>query len=393
MRRVAPPHLTTSVDMRHDGLRLVPVDVNIYPAGFQNLSESGKRRAAIHFDSGIKLLLPDAERVLIVPESHTRNLPYLDNLDALSTILAQAGFDVRIGSLTAKPGELISLETKTGKFVHQSPLVLKNKRLQTEDGFIPDIILLNYDGTGGMAEALKHIAQPILPSPDMGWFQRRKSRHFMQYAELATQFAGEFGFDPWLIHAEFTCARHINFKQRSGVDDLARKVDELILRIKSKHAAHGIHDDPFVYVKADSGTYGMGIMMVQSGGEVLEMNKKQRNKMHVIKDGAEVHDVLLQEGIKTVDMVDGKPAEPMVYLVDGVPVGGMFRVNSQRDQRSNLNASGMEYISMCDEHERAPHAHQVDGCDFSAYGMIAAMSALAAGREEYGASALTQDCA
>lgn len=383
-RKIAPPHLTSSVDMRHSGLRLAPVDVNIYPAGFQNLSQHGKERAAIHFGSGIKSILPNAKKLLIVPENHTRNLPYIENLNSLQEILGLSGFEVEVGSLIAPSNQPIILETQAGKQIVKQPLRAKNNLLQTESGFVPDVIVMNNDGTAGIPELLKNLAQPILPAAEFGWFQRKKSCHFKQYEILATEFATAFNLDPWLIAAYLDCARNINFKDRSGVDELARKVDTLAAKIKIKHAEYGISDAPYIYVKADSGTYGMGIMMVHDGSELLEMNKKQRNKMHVIKDGAEVHDVILQEGIKTVDLVDGKPAEPMVYLVDGVPVGGMFRVNSQRDAYGNLNASGMEYIGMCDENETSKDAHQVAGCDFSAYGMISAISALAAGKEGYG---------
>ena len=48
-------------------------------------------------------------------------------------------------------------------------------------------------------------------------------------------------------------------------------------------------------VKADAGTYGMGIMMVKDAAEVTGLNRKQRNKMSVIKEGLEVHDVIIQE--------------------------------------------------------------------------------------------------
>ena len=50
-------------------------------------------------------------------------------------------------------------------------------------------------------------------------------------------------------------------------------------------------------VKADAGTYGMGIMTVHDPSEVSGLNRKQRNKMAVVKEGLEVHDVIMQEGV------------------------------------------------------------------------------------------------
>jgi glutamate--cysteine ligase len=43
-----------------------------------------------------------------------------------------------------------------------------------------------------------------------------------------------------------------------------------------------------VVVKADAGTYGMGVMTVKDASEVTGLNRKQRNKMSVIKEGMNV---------------------------------------------------------------------------------------------------------
>lgn len=376
------PMLTTSVDLRHSGNKLTPVDANIYPAGFQNLSENAQQRAANQFAQAIEQTSPGTKKLLIFPEAHTRNLPYLDNLHSLQNILLRAGFEVQIGTMMPTHNEVLTLESASGHTIAQQPLIVSHSKLQTSSGFIPDIIILNNDCTAGVPDLLKNITQPILPTPCMGWFQRRKSDHFRAYDQLANHFALSFGLDPWCLNAYFDDAREINFKSRIGTDELAEKVDALILKIQHKYDEYGITTSPFVYVKADSGTYGMGIMQVRSGSELLELNKKQRNKMHVIKEGAEVHNVILQEGVPTIDRVDDKAAEPMIYMVDGIPVGGMFRVNAARDTYENLNATGMEYEGMCDSDEDAAHAHKVPGCDFAAYGLVAAISALAVGVEQ-----------
>ncbi len=156
----------------------------------------------------------------------------------------------------------------------------------------------------------------------------------------------------------------------------------MIERARKKHTQYGMTDDPYVFVKADSGTYGMGIMTARSGSEMLELNKKDRNKMQVIKEGTLNSEVIIQEGIVSADRVEGAPAEPLVYLADGIPVGGMYRVNDNRDAFSNLNASGMRITGMCDEEEELSGRVPVRGCHFQAYGLVAALAALAAPREE-----------
>jgi hypothetical protein len=62
----------------------------------------------------------------------------------------------------------------------------------------------------------------------------------------------------------------------------------------------------------------------------------------------------------------------------------MYRVNGARDATNNLNAAGMEFVGMCDEAETTDIARKsVKECDFRAYGLIAALAALAAPRENY----------
>lgn len=382
-RQQSAPYIYTSVDLRHAGHRLVPVDANLFPAGFNNLSPAASKRAVQYFKQYFAQRFPEAKRVALIAENHTRNLAYLHNLYVLQDLITQAGFEVRIGSMLAKHGEPLALKTSQDKNLTQYALRNADGTLELDNGFVPDMVVLNHDLSGGVPEVLQGISQPICPSPDMGWHRRRKSAHFAAYQQLAESFGNAFSLDPWLISAGFHACGMIDFKAREGLDCLAESIDRLIECAKKKHAEHGIEQEPYIYVKADSGTYGMGIMCVRDASDILEMNKKERNKMHKIKEGQQVSDVIIQEGIPTVDTVDKKPAEPMIYLVDGKPAGGMFRVNGGRNSLNNLNAAGMEFTGMCDEAESLPGAKAVKDCHFRSFGLIASISALAAAREDY----------
>jgi glutamate--cysteine ligase len=138
----------------------------------------------------------------------------------------------------------------------------------------------------------------------------------------------------------------VDFREKSGLECIALGVDKTLYRIRQKYQEYGIKQDPYVFIKSDKGTYGMGIMTASSGQEVLEMGKKIRNKMTSIKGGAENSAVIIQEGVPTIDVVDGYPAEPMIYLIGAEPVGCMYRLNTLKDSRGNLNASGMQFASM-----------------------------------------------
>lgn len=383
-RAKAAPFFYTSVDLRHSGLRLAPVDTNLYPAGFNNLSPQARKRASRFIARLLQEHYPDAKRVAIVPENHTRNLAYLENLAVLVSLFETLGVEVRLGSLAAPAGVPVELDAPSGRHLTQYPLTRDGNRLVLEQDFTPGLVILNNDMTAGKADVLCGIAQPVIPPVEMGWYRRRKSVHFAAYKALVEDFSAAFGMDPWLLSAGFHGCGMIDFKEKTGLDCLAKAIDRILANAREKHKQYGIADDPYVFIKADSGTYGMGIMTVREGSEILELNKQDRNKMQVIKEGKRVSEVIVQEGIATIDTVDGKAAEPMIYMIDGVPVGGMFRVNGARDAYNNLNAAGMEFTGMCDEGEdECGEWKKLRDCYFRSYGIIAAIAALAAGRETY----------
>lgn len=380
-RKEAAPFFYTSVDLRHSGKRLVPVDTNLFPAGFNNLSAAARNRASRYVAQWFEAYAPSAKRVLIVPENHTRNLGYLENLWVLATIIERAGYEVKIGSLAAEtPLEFLTL---SGATITQTPITRAHNRLLAGE-FNADVIILNNDLSGGMPALLENLEQLLVPSVSMGWYQRKKSGHFEQYHLLAQEFATAHNLDPWLLSAEFRHCGMVDFKERTNLERVAKNIEAVLNQAAKKHVQYGITEAPYVFVKADAGTYGMGIMTLTSPDEIFELNKKDRNKMQTIKEGVTNSEVIIQEGIPTIDRVDGKPAEPMVYMIDGLPAGGMYRVNGARDATNNLNAAGMEFVGMCDEAETADIARKsVKECDFRAYGLIAALAALAAPRENY----------
>lgn len=373
----------SSVDVRHGGFKIAPVDTNLFPAGFNQLSAAARDRASGRVKARLNRYQP-VSRVLIIPENHTRNIGYLDNLAALRSVLLGAGCEVEIGSLIATDAPLV-LATSTGAELVEQVLTREGSKLKTASGFCPQLIVLNNDLTAGLPEMLRGVVQPIAPRPSQGWHRRRKSIHFDAYDKLAREFADAFAIDPWLITTEFHKCGRVNFGEKQGLDCVAMGVEKVLHKIRGHYARYGITETPYVYVKSDSGTYGMGIMTVTSGDEMLEINKKIRNKMSTIKEGVAVTEVIIQEGVPTVDMVENAPAEPMVYMVDGYAVGGAYRVNDQRDAQGNLNAAGMRFVGMCDEGESRGDSHlEVPSCSFGALGLIAELASLAAPREEYG---------
>jgi len=138
-------------------------------------------------------------------------------------------------------------------------------------------------------------------------------------------------------------------------------------------------------VKADAGTYGMGIMTVKSVDEVRNLNRKTRNKMATIKEGQPVHEVIIQEGVYTFENVEGAVAEPVVYMVDQYVVGGFYRVHTERGIDENLNSRGAQYKPLGFETDcHTPDCGGKPGDPpnrFYTYGVIARLASLAAAIE------------
>lgn len=380
-----PAPLTTSVDLRHAGFKLAPVDTNLFPAGFNNLNPEFLPLCIQAAQSVLIESIPDCTKILIIPESHTRNKFYLQSLNVIRTIFVKAGFIVRIGSLDPELKDPIEVKLEQGDSLLIEPLQRQGDRVGL-DGFSPCFLMLNNDLSSGIPPILEGLQQPIRPTAKLGWASRLKSSHFQFFDEVANEFAALLDLDPWLIDPYFSSIDGVDFMAQEGVEQLAFEVDKILALVRDKYSTYGIEDKPFVVVKADNGTYGMSVMMVHDGEEIRQLNRKQRTKMSAAKGSRKVDRVIIQEGVYTFEtMPDGAVAEPVVYMIGQFVVGGFYRVHQGRGIDENLNAPGMHFEPLafaqacnmpCDELEVVDCPNR-----FYVYGVIARLAALAAARE------------
>jgi glutamate--cysteine ligase len=376
-----------SVDLRNAGFKLAPVDTNLFPAGFNNLNPAFLPLCVQAVQAAIEHLCPNARRLIIVPESHTRNLFYLESLATLKEIIEKAGLQVRIGHIDENMEDR-TIELPSGETMLQEKLERRDDHLVIKD-FESCIVLLNNDLSGGRPAILNDINpdQAITPLPAMGWSNRLKSDHFAHYKRVATEFSELVAIDPWLIDPYYRRCGKIDFKAREGEDCLAENVNDVLEVIRAKYQEYGIDEEPFVIVKADSGTYGMNIMTVRDAREIHELNRKQRNKMARGKGGSSVTDVLVQEGVFTFETWGSQHAiaEPVIYMIDHSVVGGFYRVHTKRGVNENLNAPGMHFepLAFADSCTLPDRAADPDAEPnrFYAYGVVARLALLAAARE------------
>jgi glutamate--cysteine ligase len=373
-----------SVDLRNAGFKLAPVDTNLFPGGFNNLNPDFLPLCVQAAMSAVEKICPDARRLLVIPENHTRNTYYLRNVAALTNILRQAGMEIRIGSIAPEITEATLLDLQDGHTLQLEPVQRKGNRLVL-DGFDSCAILLNNDLSGGIPDILQGLEQDLIPPLHAGWATRRKSQHFSAYNQVATEFAKLLDIDEWLINPYFDTCSEIDFHARTGEACLASRVEKLLEQIRVKYAQYGVTQEPFVIVKADAGTYGMGIMTVKSPDDVRDLNRKQRNKMSVVKEGLQVNEVIIQEGVYTFENLNDAVAEPVVYMIDHYVVGGFYRVHTGRAVDENLNAPGMHFVplafeSACSLPDRSA-APDAAPNRFYAYGVVARLALLAASIE------------
>ena len=382
------PPFYCSVDLRNAGFKLAPVDTNLFPGGFNNLAPEMLPLAVQAAMAAIEKYCPDAKNLLLIPEAHTRNSFYLQNIARLMQIFRQTGLNVRLGSLSPdlKHPQLIDLPDGTTLTLEPLERSANGRRLGLKN-FDPCTVLLNNDLSAGIPSSLNDLnEQTLLPPLHAGWAMRRKSNHFSAYDEVVKKFSKMIDIDPWMLNPYFAKCGEIDFHDQSGEDALAAQVDALLVRIRKKYKEYGIKETPFVIVKADAGTYGMGIMTVKSGSEVKELNCTQRIKMAVLKDGLEVADVIIQEGVHTFERINDSVAEPVVYMIDRYVVGGFYRVHADRDINENLNAPGAHFVPLAFAQQHAlPDMHAKPGTTapnrFYMYGVVARLALLAASIE------------
>jgi len=369
--QLTPPLIYGSVDLRNAGFKLAPVDTNLFPAGFNNLDPTMMSVYVQSAQAAISELCPNLSQLLIIPESHTRNIYYFESLAMLKEILIGVGLEVCIGFLGATKSEQPVLPS--GRTLRLDPLIRQGDRVGVE-GFYPDCVLLNNDLSLGIPEILQNISQEIIPPLQLGWVTRLKSAHFGHYEQVVALFSQIVGLDPWLLMPYFDQCPEVDFMKREGQECLVHRAQGLLRLVKKKYKEYGIKENPFLVVKADQGTYGMAVLMIKEPQELVKLNRKQRTHMSTRKGGRVVTRAIIQEGVFSFETIgpENSVAEPVLYLMGRYVLGGFYRVHKNRGPDENLNTPGMDF-------EPLPFTKPC--FPFYSYSVVARLAMLAAARE------------
>ncbi len=371
------PVFYTSVDVRNAGFKLAPVDTNLYPSGWNNLTPAMLPLAVQAAMVAIEKICPEAKNLLLIPENNSNNASntfYLSSIAQLRRVFHMAGLNVRIGSIDPEIKENTPIALPNGESILLEPVIRTGKRLGLK-GFDPCTILLNNELTKGVPGILEELhEQYVLPPLHASGSVRRKSTHYQSYEEVSKRFGKLLGVDPWLINPMFLTCTDV---------DLAVNVDTLLAKIKKKYKEYGIMDKPFVVVKSNHSSQadkqagaGASVMMLRQSSELKD------HKDLAIFSG----ELIVQEGVLTKERMNDAVAEPVVYMMDRYVVGGFYRVHADRGMDENLCSPGSRYVPLAfAEGAELPTPGVKPGASapnrFYMYGVIGRLAMLAASYE------------
>ena len=169
------PPFYSAVDLRNAGFKLAPVDTNLFPGGWHNLTPEMLPLAVQAAMAAIEKICPEARNLLVIPENQLRSTFYMANLAQLRRIFHMAGLNVRLGSIDPAIKKATTIELSNGESVTLEPVIRGKRRLGVKD-FDPCTILLNNDLGAGVPGILEDIhEQYLLPPLHAGWPTRRRS--------------------------------------------------------------------------------------------------------------------------------------------------------------------------------------------------------------------------
>ena len=334
----------SSYDIRDSGFKVSNVDANIFPAGFNNICPTDKESSEqlfadyleSHYGSQVK-------KILLVTEEHTNNPYYWSNVLSIKKVLENAGQSVLV-AIPQRLSEPLTVTSSTGEALQVVSAFEDSAEVKA---FKPDMVISNNDFSDPHEEWVKQLTLPMNPPSGLGWFQRKKSRYFHFYNQLVEEFSKVAGIDPFYLNVRTEVFENFDLGDDDSLQQLSVRVDEMMKELQVEYDKRQIKEKPFVFVKNNAGTYGLAVIRVSSGAEVLEWNYKSRKKMKAAKGGREVAEVIIQEGIPTRVQAEGATAEPAIYMIGCELAGGFLRTHPEKNSSESLNSPGAVYKRLC----------------------------------------------
>lgn len=378
--RVIPKYIPfyCSFDIRDSGYKIAPVDANLYPAGFNNICQTDKESSfdlareyiETHYGKEIK-------NIGLLAEEHTSNFFYWDNVYWIRTLLTEAGYNIRVLLPTLHDDKRI-FKSASGFEIEAYPIKIDDKGFVHSESKL-DLIISNNDFSTAFEGWAKDVATPINPPLEMGWHSRTKDSFFKVYNELVEEFCEITHLSCAMLKIKTETFNDFDMGDEASQKKLIETSEAFFQDLKNEYEKNNIPYNPYMFIKNNAGTYGLGIIEVKDPSDIASWNYKSRKKMKAAKGGREIHSVILQEGIPTiVKNQDDFVAEPAIYMIGSRLAGGFLRVNERKGPEDNLNAPGAVFSRLCVSDLEFDHQGKMME---NVYGWVAKLAMLAISRE------------
>ncbi len=327
----------SSFDLRDSTFKISPVDANLFPAGFNNICAVDQDSAIPFCQAYLKERFPQARRVILLAEEHTKNPFYWDNIYSLKNLLEKSGLEkvyISVPGHNIKKG--LQIQSAQGRFmeifllkdkVHQADLIISNNDFSVDYGL--------------------NLTKAITPPVSAGWHRRRKHTFFKEYNLLAEEFASVIQTEPEFLNIKTRQFKEFDLQDSSCMKRLKDEVALFLSELKVVYKKRNTGTTPFVFLKNNAGTYGLGMTVISSPEDIDSWNYKIKKKLKAGKGGNKVTELIIQEGLASTLQKEGAVAEPVIYFIGRKLTGGFLRTHREKGRRDNLNSPGAVYRSLC----------------------------------------------
>jgi glutamate--cysteine ligase len=368
----------SSFDIRDSGYKIAPVDANLYPAGFNNICMTDKEntydlaKEYLHKRYGSSL-----KNIGLFVEEHTSNLFYWDNVYWIKTLLTEAGYNVKI-LLPNLYSEKKTFKSASGFELEAYPVTIMPNGLSVQDTRL-DLVISNNDFSTAFESWIKDVGVEINPPLEMGWHNRTKDSFFKVYNELVEEFCDITDLSCAILKIKTETFYDFDLKNEDSMKKLTSECERFFAELKTTYESQGIPYNPYMFIKNNTGTYGLGVIEVKNPTDVQTWNYKTRKTMKASKGGKGIQSVIMQEGIPTiVKNQDDFVAEPAIYMLGCQLAGGFLRSNERKGPEDNLNAPGAVFSRLCVSDLEFDHQGKMME---NVYGWVARLALLAISRE------------
>ena len=324
----------SSFDIRDSHFKIACVDANLFPAGFNNICEEDQKRASSLIKNHLRAFYPFVKKIILLAEEHSRNFHYWDNILVIQSLIEQAGYSV----VVCVPGKHI---TSAQKITTARGRTVSVQLLNSVKG---DLIISNNDFSSQYDLPVIKINPPVA----MGWLFRKKQDFFREYNLLAKEFSALLKIDPWHLTINTELFSPFDMESKSNLLKLKSRVAPFLQALKQDRESRKIEEEPYLFLKNSSGTYGLGIINVYNPEDLNQWSYKARKKMKSSKGETKTSAIIIQEGIPTALYgPENQSAEPVIYMVGCQVAGGFLRSHKTKDHKTNLNSPGAVFRRLC----------------------------------------------